>query len=335
MIWTVESLKRYAERNITRAEGNVVVTAHARAHFGAIDLSSINPIGGGFGFGIPELTFGVTTRKATHNEAGSLSRFVDLQVIHELADRLDVPSGDIDWDVDGVVLRHKGFGSTTQLIIAALQGLLAYYKKPPATVMELAQIGIGAYSSIGVRLALDPRPVIDLGRNRVASNAAALEYPHRMPLPGAIRLNFPKSWTAYVLWPISISGMTDSYEAEFWNQTLPLSPARTADAARAILLDLVAGVCTNSIATFVSGLVELNRSGAKPEEWNIQTTSVKNLAKALRANGFEPMLTSVGPGMVVFSDSPEAHPRISSILADIEDEWAMISTVPGDKDEMH
>jgi predicted sugar kinase len=333
MIWTAESLERYAERHITRADGNVVVMAHARAHFGAIDLSTLDPLGGGFGFGIPELTFEVTTRKAVNNEIGSLSRFVDLRVIRELADRMDIPNDDIDWDVDGTVLQHKGFGSTTQLIVSALQGLLAYRGRPPASVLELATVGVGAYSSIGVRLALDPTPVIDLGRDRTARRTAP-GYPHRRPLPGAIRLNFPETWTAHVLWPLNISGMTDSYEAQFWKQRLPLHPSRTADAARAILLDLVAGICANSISTFINGLVELNRSGAKPEEWDIQATSVKNLAKTLRANGFEPMLTSVGPGMVVFSESSEADALIGSILGELEDEWSMVSTVPGTKDDM-
>lgn len=317
MRWATEDLHRYLRRHVRVTRHTVSVTAYARVHLGAIDLAGARPLGGGFGFGVPELPFTVHTHPRGADgppAAGTVDRYVDPDVLSSVIARMGLDARRVNWTVTGKALQHKGYGSGTQVLVAALQGLRISTGLPPASVKELAEAGIGAQSSIGVRLALDPSPVLDLGRDRDVDDDGSSSYARRVPLAGALRVRFPPKWAGLVLWPVRLQGLDDAADADFWSRILPIPEAQTNAMSRALLLDILAGIAAESFPVFEDGVRRINTAGAKTWEWAAQPEPVRTLAAALRGSGFEPLLSSVGPGMVVLAATTDEVMRAQAVV---------------------
>lgn len=323
--WQCESVADYESSRVTVRPGEVTVSGCARVHLGALDLAGSAPLGGGFGFGIPELSFQV---RARHDLDTGTTQLPDIlsSALPPVAKRMCLDYRAVAIDLAGDVLEHRGFGATTQVTVAAIQALRRLNDLPVADPREMAAAGVGAFSSLGIRLAFDATPIIDLGRDRMSVEPNSSDYPVRIPLSGALRVHMPPAWRAIAAWPHALAGMSETEDEAFWERILPVSERRTDRACRAVLLDLIAGVGTGSFEIFEEGLRGLNCSGAKPEEWARQPSAVRELAGVLRDSGVEPVLSSVGPAVVVFFPTASRLAPIIDILECRNPGWGWVVT---------
>lgn len=328
LIWYEESVEDFANRALrVRADDSVDVTGNARVHLGSIELSSPIPSGGGLGFSVPELAFAVNIRSDADPSDGLLLPS-SLRQLPIYADRAGIDLRHIRIEFASRLPEHKGLGSTTQYLIAILQGCLTLLDRPLLSIQELAMVGIGAESSLGIRLAFDRRPMLDLGGT--PSSTSSTSYHIRKPRRGAFRMNLPSDWRALVAWPRHVSGPQDTEDSAFWEKTLPVSESRTDTATKSILTRIIPGVVDEIFDTFNEGLGQLNQSSSKPEEWGIQQTPVRSQAERLTALGHIPLLSSVGPALVVFGPSAASLDSARALLEQDRRDWCyVISSLRG------
>lgn len=328
LVWHEESVEDFTELALhIRADNSIDVTGNARIHLGSIDLSSPNPRGGGLGFAVPELTFGVSIRSDTHRRDQSPLP-PSLHRLPVYCDRAGIDLNAIRIEFTSRLPEHRGLGSTTQYLIAILQGCLAFRDRPLLSIHELAMIGIGAESSLGIRLAFDRRAVLDLGA--ITAPTSSTPYSIRKPRRGAVRISLPSDWRALVAWPHHVSGLEDIEDSAFWDKTLPVSETRTDTATKSILTQIIPGVIDENFDTFNQGLRLLNQSSSKPEEWGIQPPQVLLKANQITAMGYAPLLSSVGPALVIFGSSEASLTSASALFQQDRSHWChVISSLGG------
>ena len=144
-------------------------------------------------------------------------------------------------------------------------------------------------------------PVLDLGRTR-DKDYTHDRFPVRMPLDGAFRFRFPKNWLIGILVPNILVGLNAENDALFWDSILPLPEQRSMLAAHAMLQYIIVAIKQASLQILNQGLKLYNQSGAKPEEWSLQPQEVHDMRQFLQQSGYEPILSSVGPSIVIFGD---------------------------------
>ncbi|OMC14944.1 hypothetical protein [Mycobacterium sp. SP-6446] len=143
-------------------------------------------------------------------------------------------------------------------------------------------------------------------------------------------MNLPSDWRALVAWPRHVSGPQDTEDSAFWENTLPVSESRTDTATKSILTQIIPGVIDESFDTFNHGLRLLNQSSSKPEEWGIQRSPVLLQAERLTAMGHIPLLSSVGPALVVFGPSTASLQSASALFQQDRTYWCyVISSLAG------
>lgn len=325
-MWSSESADDFAARSLRWiGSGAVRVDGNARVHLGSIDLSSPAPIGGGIGFGVPEVKFSAEIRASgSRVESGHLPS--GLRELPVLAERANIDLSGLSVALTSRLPEHRGLGSTTQYLIGVLQGCLAVLGRPLLSVGELARIGIGAESSLGVRLAFNGQPLLDLGAD--TNEAGTLMFNSRQPRPKALRLNLPHAWRALVAWPAEVGGLDEGADEAFWHSVLPVSDSRTQEALSSILMEVLPSVLDRCFGTFMQGMARFNQASSKPEEWSIQPECVKLKAGLLSELGFVPLLSSVGPALVVFGPSLDSLRPAAAAFEPrkYEDKWEHVIT---------
>ncbi len=324
MIWAQESIQAFTERALRPVgPATVEVKGQARVHLGSIDLSSAVPRGGGLGFSVPELQFTLRIQ-ALGDSCESPPLPPSLQQLPMFAERAKIDLSNLRIDFESRLPEHRGLGSTTQYLVALLQGCQWALGRPLLSVHQLARIGIGAESSLGVRLAFDGRPLLDLGAS--SPDAWGGPFMRRQPRPRAFRLRFPREWRALIAWPREMQGLDATADSGFWARVLPVPEDRTLSALSALLTDVLPAIFEPSFDDFIRGLARFNQASSKPEEWDIQPNLVRHQANLLADIGYTPLLSSVGPAIVVFGPSRDALSMAESKFNEEAGVWQHVTT---------
>lgn len=224
------------------------ITAPARLHLGFLDLDgALGRRFGSLGLTIdrPVLDLSVapsTTLDVTGPESARLRRCVEAAAVH-----LGVSVWG-QFKLHTALPPHAGFGSGTQLALAAAAGLTRLNAIPFDARAAAVALDRGNRSGIGLAAFLIGGLVLDGGRGESDE-----------PPPIISRLPFPESWRVILVLDRGGVGVHGAAERVAF-ASLPHFPAEAAGSlCRLTLMKILPAVATADIAAFGSGVTELQR----------------------------------------------------------------------------
>ena len=268
-----EVLPEYAGDQVLpeHAGEQVIVEAHARLHFGVLDLRGDRGRWfGGIGAAAPAPTTVVSASAAealeVHgDDAGRAGEFARRFLSHH-----GISAG-ARLCVHHALPRHAGLGSGTQLALSVARAL-AELHGIKADAQQLARsVGRGRRSAIGIwtfdggglvveggHHPADRDPTTGSGSPRATSRGEA---PRRTSIgPLLARLPFPSSWRCVLVVPQASSGLSGSEEAVAFDQ-LPAPPDREVErVAHLVLMVLMPAVADADIEAFGAALTEIQEA---------------------------------------------------------------------------
>ncbi|MGW0358926.1 hypothetical protein ACWDXV_32470 [Nocardia nova] len=122
-------------------------------------------------------------------------------------------------------------------------------------------------------------------------------------------------------WPTNESGFSGSDEEDFWGKVIPASTSSRGEVAAALLLEIMPAILDNDPAQYQHGVALLNRSEVKSAEWETQSPEVLAIAETIRDEHLEPLLTSVGPGLVVVTNDEARIRRAMRAITENFNGW--------------
>ena len=226
----------------------LIVEAHARLHFGLLDLrGALGRRFGGIGAPAPELTVRVSASLAESVQAGG----ADAERAAVFARRFLATfglSGGARLEVERAIPAHFGLGSGTQLALSVARAL-AQLHNVPASVPELARAGGRAQRSAVGTWTFDGGGFIVEGGRRVGLEDDTGPLLARVP--------FPESWRCVLALPDVRPGISGSAEMEAF-ASLPLPNERDVErVSHLVLMGMLPALSDGDLATFGAALSEV------------------------------------------------------------------------------
>jgi beta-RFAP synthase len=290
---------------LTRAETKVTVTAPARLHLGFLDLNGQR----GRRFGSIGLAIsGFKTRVSAAPTEQLRVSGPDSDRVRQYIDtmRRDLNlGGAYDVKVEELVPRHAGFGSGTQLALAASAALRRLHRLPLDLREDAVRLGRGARSGAGIGLFLHGGFVVDGGRKATGG-----------PAPIISRLSFPDHWRVLVVLDNGRQGVHGTDETDAFAKLPPTTEAEVAHLCHVLVMQLLPAVAEADLPAFGAALDEIQeRLGDyfAPAQGGHRYASA-GVAAALdlirRAGGVGMGQSSWGPTGYAFAESNEAAQQI-------------------------
>lgn len=227
----------------------VFVEAHARLHFGVLDL--LGALGRSFG-GIgaaapaPSLLLSAEPAPAAVAEGPDAARAVEYArrflAYHGVA-------GGARVCVRRAIPAHAGLGSGTQLALATARALAELYGLNADAPSLARAVGRTRRSGIGTWIFEGGGLVVEGGR-RPAADAAA---------PLLARLPFPPAWRCVVAVPDAPAGVSGTAEAEAFGRLPPPAEREVERVSHLVLMALLPALAEADLATFGWALTEVQR----------------------------------------------------------------------------
>jgi beta-ribofuranosylaminobenzene 5'-phosphate synthase len=225
----------------------VVVEAHARLHFGVLDLrGSTGRWFGGIGAAAP----GPTLRLSAHAHDRISTSGPDAERAHKYAHRFLQHHGitrGAHVDIERALPAHSGLGSGTQLALAVGRALAELYSLPVDPVALSLGVGRARRSAIGTWVFASGGLVVEGGRPRDGDACGPL----------ISRIELPAHWHCVVAVPKGLAGISGAAEAQAFS-TLPAPSQREVErVAHLVLMSLLPAAAEGDIVTFGSALNEI------------------------------------------------------------------------------
>lgn len=243
-------MTRHDEVLPREAGEQVIVEAHARLHFGVLDLrGGRGRWFGGIGAAAPGPTLLVSACAADGLEVDG----ADAERAAEFARRFVSHHrlrGGARVRVHRALPSHAGLGSGTQLALAVARALAEVHGIEP-DVRQLARaVGRGKRSAIGMWTFAGGGLVVEGGRPANRDEAGPL----------LARLPFPSSWRCVVVVPRAAPGLSGEDEAAAIDR-LPAPPDRDVErVAHLVLMSLLPALADADIAAFGAALTQLQET---------------------------------------------------------------------------
>lgn len=225
----------------------VHVEAHARLHFGVLDLRrSGGRWFGGIGAAAPSPTLRLSARLADTLSAQGpdASRAADYARL--FLDHYGI-AGAARIDVHQTLPSHAGLGSGTQLALAVARALAELYGVDADAPALARAVGRARRSAIGTWTFAGGGLVVDGGRHPDRDQSGPL----------VARLPFPPTWRCVVAVPDAAPGINGAEEAAVFAR-LPPPPASDVErVAHRVLMALLPAVADGDIARFGAALSEI------------------------------------------------------------------------------
>ena len=229
----------------------VIVEAHARLHFGVLDLrGGRGRWFGGIGAAAPGPTMLVSASAAAALEVDG----ADAERAAEFARRFVSHHGlrgGARLRVDRALPSHAGLGSGTQLALAVARALAEVHGIDP-DVRQLARaVGRGRRSAIGVWTFAGGGLVVEGGHRPAEVD------PRPLIGPLLTRLPFPPSWRCVVAVPDAASGLSGTDEAAAFERLAAPPDREVEQVAHLVLMMLLPAVADGDIGAFGAALTQI------------------------------------------------------------------------------
>lgn len=289
----------------------VTVKAHARLHFGFIDLdSSSGRQFGSIGLAINEPSIMLEATPADHLSVAGEEKDRVLSLARRFLRHYKLRHG-VHIAVKTTIPAHAGLGSGTQLALSVAAALSRLFSID-ADVRDLAAVtGRGARSGIGIAAFERGGFIVDAGRKtvssvkcRVLSGFKQTEIRTKDLVPRTIiRCPFPKEWTFVVAIPRVTHGLAGTAETEAFHKLGGRSGGSASGRlSRILLMQMLPAVLERDPVVFGESLTTIQRIvGAwfRPAQGGtFATPEGAALSKAMsRAGAFGVGQSSWGPAV--------------------------------------
>ena len=227
----------------------VFVEAHARLHFGVLDLrSSTERWFGGLGAAAPAPTVLVSAAAADTLEVHGDDEVRAAAFARRFLTHYGIDRG-ARIRVHRALPPHSGLGSGTQLALAVARAL-AELLGIEAPVTDLGHaVDRGKRSAVGMWTFAGPGLVVEGGRRREGTVCGPL----------VARLAFPATWRCVVAVPNGTSGLSGVDEVAAFDRLPPPRAGEPERVAHLVLMSLLPAVADGDIAGFGAALEEIQR----------------------------------------------------------------------------
>jgi beta-ribofuranosylaminobenzene 5'-phosphate synthase len=229
--------------------GAVHVEAHARLHFGVLDLrGSLGRWFGGIGAAAPAPLLRLSARVADDVTAEGPDRERATDFAHRFLrhHRLD---GGAHITIEHALPPHTGLGSGTQLALAVGRALAELYTVPADPVALALAVGRARRSAIGTWIFSGGGLVVEGGHPREGEGCGPL----------IARIELPSEWHCVLATPSGHPGLSGPAEAHAFS-TLPEPPLQEVErVAHLVLMALLPAAADGDLSTFGQTLTEIQR----------------------------------------------------------------------------
>ena len=289
----------------------VFVDAHARLHFGVLDLrGSLGRWFGGIGAAAPAPMVRLSARRADRLTAvgPDAERALDFARRFLQHHRLDAGA---EIAIQQALPPHTGLGSGTQLGLAVGRALAELHSIPTDPVSLALAVGRAKRSAIGTWLFSGGGLVVEGGRARDGDGCGPL----------IARIELPAEWQCVVAVPGGQAGLSGSAESHAFS-TLPQPPQQEVEhVAHLVLMALLPAAADGDLVAFGRALTEIQQINGR---WfaavqgdtfapGIPRTLIEQMLGAGAAGAGQ---SSWGPAVYGIVDGPSAAERLAAALGD-------------------
>ncbi len=232
-----------------QSTGTVHVEAHARLHFGVLDLrGSLGRWFGGIGAPAPAPVLRLSARRGEHVTADGpdAARAIEFARRFLQHQRLD---GGVHIAVEQALPPHTGLGSGTQLGLAVGRALAELYGVPVDPVALSLAVGRARRSAIGTWIFAGGGLVVEGGHAREREGCGPL----------ISRIELPPDWHCVLAIPSDQPGLSGLAEAHAFS-TLPEPPQQDIERlAHLVLMALLPAAADGDLRTFGQALTEIQQ----------------------------------------------------------------------------
>lgn len=289
--------------------GRVHVEAHARLHFGVLDLrGSLGRWFGGIGAAAPAPTLLLSAEAndsitADGPDAERAATFAARFLQHHRV------TGGAHIVVERALPAHAGLGSGTQLALAVARALADLYALPADPVSLSMAVGRARRSAIGTWVFASGGLVVEGGRPRDGDACGPLIA--RMPLP--------RRWQCIIAIPHGAPGLSGAAEAHAFSMLPPPPQHEVEHVAHLVLMALLPAAADADLATFghaLSGIQEVTGRWFAPVQGDIFAPGLtRELLEAMTGAGAAGAgQSSWGPAVYGLVDGPDAAERVAARL---------------------
>jgi beta-ribofuranosylaminobenzene 5'-phosphate synthase len=300
------------------------VQTGARLHFGPLASGAVTGRRfGGIGMMVasPGVVLTATESDVENFRGGSLADHERIQRVCRTLSGDSGPPPVLDWQLSSAHQAHSGFGTGTQLSLAAASIWVRQQTGAWPTARSIApRLGRGARSAIGIH-------GFDVGGFLVDAGQAGDDSIGEL----AVRVEFPAEWRVLIVRRReSEAGLSGSAELAAFEKLAPMSSSLTDRLCRIVLMGLLPSLQGRNCEEFTRALAqyghEVGQYFAPVQGGVFADPAVRELPQFWSARLVQ---SSWGPTVVTFADSPEAAAAtLVKLLNELGDGWSCDIVTP-------
>lgn len=296
----------------------MIIKTHARLHITLLDLNgSYGRLDGGIGFSIQDPQFILESEKRDDGEISIVfdEHITDEEAIEECEVKIDeafhlikehynIKEG-FNFYVHDAFKPHSGFGSGTQIALAAAK-LITETMGIKATSVELSSIvGRGGTSGIGTYCFDNGCFIADGGHSLkeksdfLPSSASS----HASPPPIIGKYEFPEEWDILIVVPPFGLSIHDGEEVDLFKKFCPLPKEEVLELSHIVFMNLIPFLIEKDIEGFGWCIDRANNLGFQKAELSLYDERMENLMQIMRdAGAYGVGMSSFGPTVYTIVD---------------------------------
>ena len=291
---------------------SIKVTCYPRIHVTLIGMDKSGyRHNGGVGFAVREpnanVSFALSSNTHVQDTRDKPFQNEELARIEEVIEdarvKCNLPYG-VRCLIDGDMPTHSGFGSSTAIRLACLEGLFKVNKVRVEKDVLISLSRRGGTSGIGVQTYFTGGCVFDMGhRNAVPSahrpSSSAEARPGR---PLLVRRFKMSPWKIGLVLPHDITPLTEEEEKAFFQRTCPVSSSDVSEALYHTVYGFLGGVLDNDSITVSAAINAIQRTAWKSAEIDIYGCNLRERMQRLSiGDGTGVGMSSLGPCIYAIS----------------------------------
>ncbi len=300
------------------SRNRVRITAYPRLHFGLHDCgNATNRLFGGIGAAIkgpPTIVEVALSETGSYSMSFTRASISDrtVEAVNDLIERLQLASdGRYAITIVSSAPEHMGLGSKTSLLLAIVQAIATI----DHTLMEYDRASLvgltqrGGTSGVGINTFQLGGLIADGGHHSQTERNFAPSSVRR-PVgiaPVIARVALPDEWRVALFYDPLHRPIEGQTEKAYFKKIMPLPEIDNLRALAATYHGILPAVIDKDLNQLAAALKDMNNTGMKRHELNLQTDSSKQFLSAVWEHGYAAGVSSFGPALFVIHhrDSPD------------------------------
>ncbi|MFQ5976350.1 MAG: beta-ribofuranosylaminobenzene 5'-phosphate synthase [Candidatus Hydrothermarchaeales archaeon] len=275
----------------------MIIVTPSRIHMTLIDLNaSIGRMDGGLGLALVSPNIKVNAQKSDKTKVEGPIADKAEAAAGKVLKRLNIDGG-IKIRIEKAYPQHIGWGSGTQVAIAAGKAVCELYDKH-ISIKEIAEtVGRGGTSGIGTAAFETGGFILDGGHSTeekkdfLPSSASKAR-----PAPVLARYDFP-DWKIVLVVPKIRKEVHGKKEVNIFQKFCPIDISEVQKLTHLIMMKTLPAILDEDIQSFGQSINEIQNTGFKKIEVELQSPEVKKLLHLCQKNSHGAGLSSFGPAI--------------------------------------